>query len=173
MHVTGIPDRTLHNWQQRGFLKQLSDTFSPGGGRRLYSMLDIFAIAALHELTRYTRLPPSDADEVMGQVVYRVRARFDKESPMFGDRELEDCSIYVSRLEDGVNIVTHGEHKQFVNSKIDHPFILIPIDRMINRIGKKLLDLVKREIGDNNPDALAAAQELLDLVKREIGDNKK
>jgi len=147
--LTGIPDRTLHNWLQREVITLHKDFFTPGGGRRLYTPIDIFKIAVMYELTIYTQFPPSLAREMINATQHRVRARFD---PEFIIEDKTNIPLGLDLIfvigPDERPIVMHRYPGNDDPPNYGHPWLVVPVDQIIDRILDNLNDLIAKESGE-------------------------
>ena len=74
IRLSGVPEKSLRNWlaSERRVLQIGVRHFT---GRILFSVLDIFQIAALHDLTRRAGMAPSDAAGIASVVASEIRKR--------------------------------------------------------------------------------------------------
>ena len=149
LNVTGIPDRTLHNWVHRSVIELTAEIFTPGGGRRLYAPLDIFKIAVMYELTKYTQFPPSEATIIMGATQQRVQERFDTTVLIEDKSELPlglDLIFVIGPEEEP--LVMHRFPGSEEPPNYGHPWLMIPVDQIIDLIANKLFELIDQESGE-------------------------
>lgn len=70
--ISGLPNKTINNWIDRGYL-QLSTI---GGrvipGRRLYSIMDMIRMAVMCECNALASVPPSGLTEISNNIIHQV-----------------------------------------------------------------------------------------------------
>ena len=151
--ITGLPAKTLQNWNERGLIP--GEHQKPRkGGRRLYTGFEVMALGFMAEVTNLTRLPPADALEIARAAIAMITELLDNEKAR------------------GSNLLVYF-YEGYLNVRDDHPVnigfdflresqthILVPVERIFHNL---LGEMAKRMHGEN-----WEREKILSLPAREL-----
>lgn len=127
--LSGSPTKDLDNWHQRGVI----DLGRMTGGRRLYSIMDVFELKIIRELTTVVQVAPSIAASV---------ARHIRNHPF--DIAREDQYAIFSHY-DGVPQIGIVTGEEWRRAKWSHPFVVISIGDMFRPVFVRAVEIMANE----------------------------
>lgn len=173
--VTEVPKKSVRNWIERDIFQPFVDTFTAGGGKRLFAPIDVIQIQALGDLTILTGMAPGTARAVLPIVYRRAQELADKNRlgedirNGYRDRQYLYLGFYGGKLS-----YEFYKHSQLPDVDWSIAGILLPVDAIVFRVWNALYELradEARAFEAQTPDQLkvrfADTSLALDALKNE------
>ena len=169
LELTGIPDRTLLVWKQRGVIRLFLDEFTENRGLRLFAPIDVMLVGVLYAIVRSTHVKPSEyagavriilserPNKLLSNTYYsdylqmgvdeaRETIKLEMADPMFLgihtiDGSAESACIRQSKISEFYDKSSWNNL-----SMARAPHVMIPLDHLLIRIRDEMKKLYEVEI---------------------------
>ena len=157
--ISGLPNKTINNWLDRGYLKLSAIGGRVIPGRRLYSILDMIRMAIMFECNALANVPPSGLTEISDHIIQQVW--METERDIEGQRVREAYSYYIVnhdteegrtfgnwyfQMPSGGDFYDRDPKLYPTTAKVvglpRHACLMIPVSRITGRVFLKAADLL-------------------------------